>query len=204
VIVWLYQENSALEKKRMINDLVLQNRSFRRFDQKHKIKLETLRELVELGRCSASGGNAQPLKYILSCDEAKNNLIFPNLAWARHLEGWGGPQEGERPTAYIIILLDKQISQSAGCDHGIAAQSILLGAAEKGLGGCMIASIKRNEITKALNIPSHLEIMLVIAIGKPGEKVVLEKLGADGSTKYYRDQQNVHHVPKRALADIIL
>lgn len=188
----------------MIKDLVLQNRSYRRFDEKHSITLETLKQLVDLGRCSASGGNAQPLKYILSCDPQKNALIFPNLAWARHLEGWGGPKEGERPSAYIVILLDKQISQSAGCDHGIAAQSILLGAAEKGLGGCMIASVQRKEVTAALNIPAQLEILLVVAIGKPAEKVVLEKVGPEGSVKYYRDQKDVHHVPKRGLKDIIV
>jgi nitroreductase len=188
----------------MIKDLVLQNRSYRRFDEKHSITLETLKQLVDLGRCSASGGNAQPLKYTLSCDPRKNALIFPNLAWARHLEGWGGPKVGERPSAYIVILLDKQISQSAGCDHGIAAQSILLGAAEKGLGGCMIASIKRKEVSAVLNIPDHLEILLVVAIGKPAEKVVLEKVGPEGSVKYYRDQKDVHHVPKRELKDIII
>ncbi len=188
----------------MIKDLILQNRSYRRFDQNHTIDMETLKNLVNLARCSASGGNAQPLKYILSCDPQKNSLIFPQLGWARYLEGWGGPKEGERPSAYVVILLDKRISQSAGCDHGIAAQSILIGATEKGLGGCMIGSVKRNELSKALNIPPHFDIQLVIALGKPREKVVLEKVGVDGSIKYWRDNQEVHHVPKRALDDIIV
>ncbi len=188
----------------MLKDLVTSNRSYRRFYQDYKITLDTLKELVELARLSASAGNMQPLKYILSCDPAKNASIFPHLAWARLIEGWGGPAEGERPSAYIIILGDKEISQNFWCDHGIAAQSILLGAAEKGLGGCMIGAVKKDGLRQALNIPERYEILLVLAIGKPREKVVIETVGADGSTKYWRDVQSVHHVPKRALKDILL
>jgi len=125
----------------MIRDLVRKNRSYRRFYQEVAIELQTLRELVDLARLSASAANIQPLKYILSCEPQKNALIFPHLAWAGYLKDWTGPCEGERPAAYIIILGDTQISQSFGCDHGIAAQSILLGATEKGLGGCIIGTV---------------------------------------------------------------
>jgi nitroreductase len=188
----------------MLIDLVISNRSYRRFYQDHKVSLDTLKELVNLARLSASAGNMQPLKYILSCEQARNSSIFPNLAWARLIEGWGGPAEGERPSAYIIILGDKEISQNFWCDHGIAAQSILLGAAEKSLGGCMIGAVKKDGLRQTLNIPERYEILLVLAIGKPREKVVIETVGPDGSTKYWRDVQSVHHVPKRALKDIIV
>jgi nitroreductase len=188
----------------MIRDLILKNRSYRRFYEEVDIKLETLRELVDLARLSASARNAQPLKYILSCQPQKNSLIFPHLAWAGYLTDWPGPCEGERPSAYIIILKDTEISQSSGCDHGIAAQSILLGATEKGLGGCMIASIKRQGLRQALEIPPRYEILLVLALGKPKETVVIETVGPGGDTKYWRDSKGVHHVPKRALDDIII
>ena len=137
----------------MLKDLILKNRSYRRFYQEVAIEHETLRELVDLARLSASGANRQPLKYILSCDPEKNGLIFPHLTWAAYLKDWPGPSEGERPSAYIIILGDTKISQAFGCDHGIAAQSILLGAREKGLGGCMHGSVRRDELSKALEIP---------------------------------------------------
>ena len=163
-----------------------------------------MRELVDLARLSASARNAQPLKYILSCQPQKNSLIFPHLAWAGYLTDWPGPCEGERPSAYIIILGDTEISQSSGCDHGIAAQSILLGATEEGLGGCMIASIKRQGLRQALEIPPRYEILLVLALGKPKETVVIETVGPGGDTKYWRDSKGVHHVPKRALDDIII
>ena len=188
----------------MIRDLISKNRSYRRFYQEVDIKLETLRELVDLARLSASARNAQPLKYILSCQPQKNSLIFPHLAWAGYLTDWPGPCEGERPSAYIIILEDTEISQSSDCDHGIAAQSILLGAMEKGLGGCMIASIERQGLRQALEIPPRYEILLVLALGKPKETVVIETVGPGGDTKYWRDSKGVHHVPKRALNDIII
>ena len=188
----------------MIRDLVIENRTCRRFYQEVAIELETLRELVDLARLSASGANRQPLKYILSCDPQKNALIFPRLSWAGALKDWPGPSEGERPSAYITILGDTEISQAFGCDHGIAAQSILLGARERGLGGCMLGSVKRDELSKALGIPPRYEILLVLALGKPKEKVVLETIGADGNFNYWRDSDNVHHVPKRPLDDIII
>jgi nitroreductase len=188
----------------MIRDLISKNRSYRRFHQEVDIKLETLRKLVDLARLSASARNAQPLKYILSCQPQKNSLIFSHLAWAGYPTDWPGPCEGERPSAYIIILGDTEISQSSGCDHGIAAQSILLGATEKGLGGCMIASIKRQGLRQALEIPPRYEILLVLALGKPKETVVIETVGPGGDTKYWRDSKGVHHVPKRALDDIII
>ncbi|MGQ9546037.1 MAG: nitroreductase family protein [Dehalococcoidia bacterium] len=188
----------------MMRDLVLKNRSYRRFHQDVDIKLETLRELVDLARLSASARNAQPLKYILSCESQKNSLIFPHLVWAGYLKGWPGPSEGERPSAYIIILGDTEISSSFGCDHGIAAQSIMLGATEKGLGGCIIASIDKEGLRKALGIPLRYEILLVLALGKPKETVVIETVCAGEDIKYWRDNNGVHHVPKRRLDDIIL
>jgi len=188
----------------MIEALISGNRSYRRFYQEEAVSLGTLKGLVNLARLSASGANLQPLKYILSNDPPKNAAIFSCLAWAGYLKDWPGPREGERPGAYIIILGDKGIAQNFGCDHGIAAQSILLGAREQGLGGCMIGSIQRERLRELLHLPAYLEVLLVLALGRPKEQVVLEEVEAGGSIKYWRDAQGVHHVPKRRLADIIL
>ena len=188
----------------MLRDLIRKNRSYRRFRQQVPIEAETLRELVDLARLSASAGNMQPLRYILSCDPEKNALIFPSLAWARYIENWPGPPEGERPSAYIIVLEDKQGDHPLHCDHGIAAQSILLGATERGLGGCIIGAINKLNLRNVLSIPVRYDILLVIALGKPKENVVVEMLQPEGSIKYWRDGEGVHHVPKRSLDDIIL
>jgi nitroreductase len=188
----------------MIEDLVKQNRSCRRFFQNEKISGETLRGLVNLARLSASAANLQPLKYLLSSDPHKNEQIFPCLAWAGYLQDWPGPAEGERPAAYIIVLGDTTIAQTFATDLGIAAQSILLGARERHLAGCMIGSLKSARLQELLHIPAQLEILLVIALGQPKETVVIEEMPAGGSIKYWRDEQGVHHVPKRPLDELIL
>lgn len=188
----------------MIRDLVIRNRSCRRFDEEFRIERQTLAELVDLARLSPSAANLQPLKYILSCTREKNAEIFPHLAWAGYLNDWPGPAAGERPSAYILILGDRQISKTFGCDHGIAAQSILLGAVEKDLAGCIIGLIDRERLRRTLEIPARYEILLAIALGKPREKIVLEQLGPDKSIEYWRDADGVHHVPKRALQELIV
>lgn len=187
-----------------LKELVLMNRSYRRFHQNISVSRETLKELVNLARLSATAGNVQPSKFLLSSDPSKNDLIFSHLTWAAYLKDWPGPQEGEKPAAYIIILGDKRLKQSFGCDHGIAAQSILLGATEKGLGGCILSNIQKPALSAALAIPEHFEILLVIALGKPKETVVIELVGPGEDIKYWRDAQGVHHVPKRSLDEIII
>ena len=187
-----------------IYDLVKKNRSYRRFDRRVSVNRNILEELVDLARLSASAANLQPLKYYLSCDAETNDTIFTFLAWAGYLKDWPGPAEEQRPAAYIIILGDRTICKSFGCDHGIAAQSILLGATEKQLGGCMIASIRRKELAAVLNLSDRYEILLAIAIGKPAETVTIEPLPAGDSIRYWRDDADNHHVPKRSLSDLII
>ena len=187
-----------------IKDLVYKNRSYRRFQQDHRILPETLRELIDLGRMSACGANKQPLKYILSASPAQNALIFPHLYWAKNLPDWKGPAEGERPSAYVVIVGDKTISEAFGQDYGIAAQSIMLGAVERGLGGCMIANIDKPGLRAALKLDDRYELLLVLALGKPKETVVVNELDPTGNSNYWRDKQQVHHVPKRRLDDVII
>jgi nitroreductase len=187
----------------MIRNLILQNRSYRRFYEDEPVEMSLLEELVDLARNSASAGNKQSLKYILSTSREMNAMIFPALAWAGYLKTWDGPEPGERPGAYAVILGDREISEKFYCDHGIAAQSILLGATEKGLGGCIIGSIRRKPLGKILGLSRRYEILLVLALGKPREKVVLEE-ARDNDIRYWRDDQQVHHVPKRPLNEFIL
>lgn len=193
-----------LEVRAMLRDLVLANRSYRRFHQEEEIGMETLRSLVDLARCTPSGANFQSLRYIITNTAEHNAIVFPCLSWAGYLTEWPGPAEGERPSAYIIICGDTRVSTNFFCDHGISAQTMLLGAVEKGLGGCIFGAVDRDKLRADLAIEDHYEILLVIALGKPAEKVVIEPIGPDGSIKYYRDEAGVHHVPKRNVDDIIL
>jgi nitroreductase len=185
-------------------DLVTQNRSCRRFDNAHKIDTSALTDLVDLARNTASGANKQPLKYVICRDEQKNEMIFSCLGWAAYLKDWKGPVKEERPTAYIVILGDHNIADNFWCDHGIAAQTMLLGARVMGLAGCMFGSINIKKLKQALNIKEHLEPKLVVALGKPIEEIQIDEMGQDGDIKYWRDENKVHHVPKRKLDDLII
>lgn len=184
--------------------LVEQNRSCRRFDNSHKLEQSLLKQLVNLARQTASAANLQPLKYIICCDDNKNQEIFSCLGWAAYLTDWKGPEKKERPSGYIIILGDHSITDNFWCDHGIAAQTILLGARSMGLAGCIFGSVNTPKLKKHLNITDLFEIKLVLAIGKPIEQHKIEEPGKDNDIKYYRDADQVHHVPKRKLDDIII
>ena len=182
-------------------DIIKKNRSYRRFYQETNIPDEHLELMVEAARYSASSRNIQPLKYaICNCRET-NEKIFPTLAWAGYLTEWDGP--GERPSGYIVQLLDKNISATPSCDHGITAQSVLLQAVELGYGGCIIASVKREALAQVLHLPENLEILQVIALGKPKENVVVDDM-VDNGYKYWREEDGTHHVPKRTLDELIV
>ncbi len=184
--------------------LVKINRSCRRFDNAHKIDNTTLEQFVELARNCGSAANMQPLKYILSTDDKKNDEIFSCLGWAAYLKDWKGPIKKERPTGYIVIMGDQKIANNFWCDHGITAQTILLGARAMGLGGCMFGAINIKKLKGFLHIEDHLDVKLVVALGKPVETIQIDDLGEDGSIKYWRDEKEIHHVPKRKLNDIII
>lgn len=188
----------------MLIDIVKRNRSYRRFYQHKPIDRKELIDLVGLARFCPTGRNLQPLKFFLSNDELLNKKIYPSLAWAGYIKDWDGPVEGERPSAYIVILEDRRISESTQWDQGIMAQTIMLGATEKGLGGCIIASVRKEDLSRTLDLPEHLKVVLVLALGYPKEEVVIEQMPENGSAVYWRDSQGVHHVPKRDLDELIV
>jgi nitroreductase len=186
-----------------LKDLIFKTRSYRRFDESHHIDSLTLENLIDLARLSPSGANRQPLKYLIYNTSEECEKVFPLLAWAGYLNEWAGPEKEERPSGYIVILGDKTITEIFGVDHGIAAQSIMLGANEAGLGGCIIASLKREELADELKIPDKYEILLVLALGKPIENVIIDDI-KDDDVKYWRDSDKNHHVPKRSLKEVII
>ena len=185
-------------------EIVHRNRSYRRFRQEHRFSLQVLHEIVNFARLSGSSGNIQGLKFYLSNETSRNNLVFGTLRWASYLKNWKGPEEGERPSAYIIVLGDTALHKTIEVDVGIAAQSMLLGATSMGYGGCMIGSIDRAGLRKKLEIPERFDIPLVLALGEPIEKIVIDEISEDGMIEYWRDDSQVHHVPKRSLEELII
>ena len=187
----------------MLKDLILKNRSYRRFDQSVPLSMELLREMVEAARLSGSARNMQPLRYMLFNEHDDCARIFPTLAWAGYLKDWPGPADGERPAAYIVQLGDLELTDDWWCDDGIAAQSMLLTVVEKGFGGCIIGSVQREKLRSLLEIPECYKIIQVLALGKPAEEVIIEE-AANDDIKYWRDENGVHHVPKRSLNELII
>jgi nitroreductase len=185
-------------------ELVTKTRTYRRFDQSRSVEESELRQLIAAARLTASASNQQPLKYILAWTPEDKAKIFPSLAWAAKLKDWPGPAEGEQPTGFIVILEDTTLSGPlTSIDVGIVAYTIMLAATELELGGCIFHSVNRPKLAAALAIPEQYQIALAIALGKPAETVVLEPL-QDGQTTYWRDENQVHHVPKRSLEELIV
>lgn len=189
----------------MLHDLVRQTRSIRRFDVTRAIDRSILTTLVDHARLTSSTANKQPLRYLLSYKAETNAMIRPHTRWAGLLNNYNGPGEGENPTAYIIICSDKIVgaSDAFSVDVGIAAQVIMMAARERGIGACMIGSFSKEALNNIFDIPENLEMKLVIALGYPAEEIILEEMSEGEPSAYYRDEADVHHVPKRKLCDIV-
>jgi nitroreductase len=187
----------------MLKELVLKNRSYRRFYQNELIGKAQLRQWIDLARLGASGRNAQSLRYLTVTDQELCKQIFENLAWAGYLSDWDGPIEGEQPVAYVIMLNDERLSKNYFCDDGIAVQNLLLGAVEDGFGGCILRAFKEKKFRELLKVSDDYSIIQVVALGKPKEEIVIEEMKND-DIKYWRDEKGVHHVPKRKLEDLVI
>lgn len=198
----LFSSNFEPQKQDMLRDLILKNRSYRRFNNQIKLRPEQIETWIDLARFTASGRNMQPLKYAVVTHPLLCEKVFPLLGWAGYLNDWKGPEEQEQPVAYVMVLNDKTISENHYCDDGIAMQSILLAAVEDGFGGCIIGSVNKSKVARLLELPSHLELLWVIALGKPAEEVVIEPALDD--IRYWRDEEGTHHVPKRALTEVLI
>ena len=185
-----------------IKELVRTNRSYRRFYEDERVSRETLVDLVDTAHLTPSAANRQPLRYKLVTDAAECAKVFATLGWAGYLKDWDGPEAGERPAAYIVLAGPAAVNSQQ--DEGIVAQTLLLAAVEKGLGGCMLGNVKKEALAKELALPQELAVKLVIALGKPKEEIVIDEIRADGDIKYYREPNQVHHVPKIVLDDLIL
>jgi len=190
----------------MLDELILKNRSYRKFDQSAEIPSDLMKKWINNVRLVSSAYNSQPLRYIVCLNESMNEKIFGLLKWAAKSKDWSGPEIGEHPSCYIVLLADNKISISSEalmCCVGIACQTLLLQMVEDSYGGCMIGNFDRNKLIELLNVKNDYTPLLVLAIGKPAENIILEDIGLDQSTSYY-NKFDGHHVPKLKLEDVIV
>lgn len=190
-----------------MQEIIAKTRTFRRFAQKEAISTAVLHELVDLARLGGSARNGQPWQYMVVNTPELCAKIFPHLAWAAYLTDWAGPAEGERPSAYVLCLLNKKWLRGspaeAQFDLGVATQNLLLGAMEKRIGGCRIGAFSP-KLAELFELPEHLSLTLLVALGKPRETVILEECRDDEDIRYWRDEHGVHHVPKRSLESCLV
>lgn len=188
-----------------LRKLMIAARSVRRFQQDKEIGYENLMKLLELVRYCPSGRNAQPLKYVVVDDVRKCAEIYPLLKWADYYQDWDGPEPGERPAAYLIQCLDTHYGTNCLCDDGLQLEALTLGLAAMKLSGCIIKVFDPKGVSEVLSLSERFVPRYVLAIGYPAENVVLEDMNGDEDAdfKYYRTPDEVHHVPKRPLRELI-
>ena len=183
-----------------IYETIISRRSVRRFKD-IPVPRQTLERCINAARLAPSAANLQPLEYIIVDDEHLLPQVFSTLQWANYIRPKGDPSPGNRPKAYIAVLKNSHVGvPSSVYDIGLAAENITLVALADGVGSCIFASVDRDKIRIILNIPADYEIPLVLALGYPDESPVEEPF--DGSVKYWRDEDNVHHVPKKKLETV--
>lgn len=187
-----------------IKDLLVKDRSIRRFDASKPISRHTLENLVDLTRYCASGRNMQPLSYRIVHSQEECSNLYPLLAWAGYLKDWDGPETKERPVAYLVQCLNTDIASNCLCDDGLQIQAITLGATAIGLGACIIKSFNASLLKDVLSLPANMKLLYVLALGYPIENVVIEEMSSPQQIEYYRTADGVHHVPKRPLDSIII
>ncbi len=191
----------------MFKDLVKKNRSYRGYDESRKITREELADFADCARFAPSSVNRQPFRYYLAHEQAQLDAIQPLTGWARALPDKGLPYPGKRPTGFIVICQDTDWEPDLNrfrTDVGIVAQTMLLAATEAGLGGIMIGNFSPQKLSAALALPEHLTPLLIVAFGKPDEEIVLTEALPGENLNYYRDENDVHYVPKRRLDDVLL
>lgn len=191
--------------------LLAHNRSYRRFDQSARIAESQLKDMVGAVRLTSSGRNIQTLSYRIVSSAEEAARLFPCLAWAGYLKDWDGPEEGERPAAYIVQCLDTHLSEGCLCDDGLQLEALTLAATAQGFGCCILKAFDPKRVAEVLALPERYKPLYVVALGVPVEKVVIDTLPAgskecaDASNiRYWREPDGTHHVPKRPLEEIII
>ncbi len=188
----------------MIHDLAYKARSYRRFQQNKPVPMELIRSLIDAARMAPSSGNLQIVRFALSTNPQTNAQLFPHLTWAKRIADWDGPAEGERPAAYIVIGCDSKYQSFHGTDTGVAAQTMHLGFAEAGVACCMLGSIDAKAIAQIIGFPDTITVTMVLALGYPGETIIVDEAQTGSDLAYYHAPDQTHHVPKLPLEKVLI
>lgn len=182
-------------------DLIISRRSIRQFKQE-PVSRDILQKFINASRLAPSAANRQPLEFVIVDEEKIRKEVFTCLKWAAYIAPEGNPKPGHEPVAYIVVLVNSEIREKGfEWDVGAAIENMILAALEKGIGSCWLLSVDREKLREILNIPENYKIDSVLALGYPDENPVIEDM--KDSIKYWKDQAEQLHVPKRKLEDVI-
>jgi len=182
-------------------ELTEKARSYRRFQETKLIPPSLLREIAGAAAMAPCASNLQRLRFSIVAGEYDRSVLFSGIGWAGYITDWSGPEPGERPSAYIVIHAPEREEFFTGIDAGIAASYIVLAGAARGVGSCILLNYDADAVNRTAPAEGYKPV-LVIALGYPGETVVLEK--DTEKIRYWRDEKGVHHVPKLPLETLIL
>lgn len=180
--------------------LITKRRSIRLFKPK-EVRPALIKKVVNSARLAPSAANLQFIEYLAVQDKDLREQIFVHTKWAGYLYPQRMPPQGRRPVFYIFLLINQEKSANPDLrDVGAAAENLLLSLLAFGLGACWIASLERERLQAILNIPGKYKIDSLIAGGYPDES---PKLETSSVIKYWLDDKNRLHVPKRPLGEIL-
>ena len=183
-----------------VYDVILSRRSIRRFQQK-PIPIDLLKRFVNAARLAPSAANLQPLEFFIVNDKKLCSKVFETLGWAGYIKPKWTPCKEERPVAYILMLVRDNTNKWYLRDVSLASENIILAAEEKEIGSCILCNINKQKLREILKIPEEVILDSIIALGYKAEKSVVEDF--KGSVEYWRDENEVLHVPKRKIEDLI-
>lgn len=195
------QAHRTAPQKPSLDKLLLRNRSYRGYDISYKVHRRQLETIVSVNTKVASSINYQRLRFRLVTAGPEADIVNSHIRMGRALPELHLPFKGTEPEAFIIVCATCEENPGIDIDLGISLQSMLLKAVDLGLGGLIIRNFDRDELHSALALPSVP--LVVLAIGKPAEKIELVPVRAGEDLKYYR-KDGVHYVPKIVAEDLII
>ena len=184
-----------------VYEIIMTRRTIRKFKQE-PIGRGLLKKIIDAARMAPTGSNRQPLSFAIITDKELCNKIFPLTKWAGYLQGAYTPSESERPTAYIAVFTELENKDSSETAAGAAVENMLIFAHSEGIGCCWMGAIDRERIPEILGSPKNKYLLYLVALGYPAESPVAAPYTDD--VKYYLDEQNVLHVPKKSLDDVLI
>lgn len=195
------QGKKTVVRHKSIDSLVERNRSYRGYDKAFVVKREMLERIVAVTAKVPSAKNKQVLRYRLVTKGDDADFVLQNIKLGGLLPELHLPFAGTEPEAFIIVCCTTKEDKLVDIDLGIAMQTMLLKAADMGLGGLIIGAFNKANITSHFNL--QYEPMAVVAVGKPGEKIKIVEVNEGDNLAYYRED-GVHYVPKIKAEQLII